>query len=199
VLVDLGGRSIGSLLLGELAPAFSHAYISVRNTEQARMLVNEGIQLPANVSFVEDAKIFPGGTRDDAAIFGLYSVFRAVKEPLAMVISGDMPFVSLDAINILASQLPDDPDAVIPRWENEYFEPTMSIYKVIPALARMKEMLANKQYQLVELARGLKRVNFVPIERFKQSDPSLACFVNVNTERDLDHARQLHKERLGKK
>jgi molybdopterin-guanine dinucleotide biosynthesis protein A len=199
MLVDLGGRSIGSLLLGELVPAFSHAYISVKNEEQARMLVGAGIHVPETASFVDDLTRFPGGSRDDAAIFGLYSALLAVKEPYALVTSGDMPFVNLDIAGLLANHLLDDPGAVVPRWANGYMEPTLAIYKVAPAALRIKDMLINKQYQLVELVRGLKNVVHVPVDELQQLDPSLACLVNVNTERDLEHARQLYKERSGKK
>ncbi|MBN2150803.1 MAG: molybdenum cofactor guanylyltransferase [Candidatus Lokiarchaeota archaeon] len=197
-LVDLGGQNIGNLLLGGLAPAFTRTYLSVRNDDQARALVSGGIQLPETASFVLDLASFPGNRRDDAAIFGLYSTFFAVREPFALVISVDMPFVTPAVAWMLADHLPGDPDAVVPRWGNGFIEPTLAIYKVAPAISRIEEMLVARQYQLVELVKGLKVVVHLPIEQLKRVDPGLASIVNVNSELDLDLARQIYEGRAGK-
>lgn len=199
MLIELGGEVIGNILLENLAPTFPRIYISVRSKDQALALVDGGIHLPAGASFVEDLVSFPGGARDDAAIFGLYSVLLAVQEAFVLVISADMPFVSPDTAKLLSDCLESDPDAVIPLWENGFMEPAFAIYKVQAAIPVIEVMLASKQYQLVKLASGLKKVTRVPVEAFKQVDPSLTCFINVNSERELDQARQLHAKRSGKK
>jgi molybdopterin-guanine dinucleotide biosynthesis protein A len=198
-LIDLGGQTIAGILLDELAARANHVYISVKNDEQTRSFKNAIKHLPANATFVRDLDRFPGDGRDDAAIFGLFSALSAVAEPFALVLSGDMPFVSHSVAALLDSYVAMNPDAVVPLWENGFLEPTLAIYQVLPTLARIERMLIAKQYQLVELVRGLANVAHVLIEDIKRLDPDLACLVNVNTERDLDQARRRFNERAGKK
>jgi molybdopterin-guanine dinucleotide biosynthesis protein A len=171
----------------------------VRNEEQSKKIQEAGIRVQAHVSFVHDLAMFPGGVRGDAAIFGLYSTFLAAREPFVLVISGDMPFVNVDVVELLAAKLQFGSNAVIPRWENGFLEPTLAIYAVKPARDRVEKMLFEKQYQLVEIARGLQDVIHVPIAELKQLDPQLACLVNVNDEKDLEQARELYEERMKRK
>ena len=151
-----------------------------------------GIKFGKNVVFVNDLKSFPGETRDDAAIFGLYSVLMTSTEPYIVVLSSDMPFVRSNVIDILSKKIDESPDAIVPQWENGYLEPTLAIYKSEVTRAVVKSLLSQKKYQLVEMIKGLKRVTYVPVESLKSVDPELLCLVNINTERDLDSARKKH-------
>jgi molybdenum cofactor guanylyltransferase len=184
-LIDVGGQTIIELQLHDLGALFHHVYISIKNEEQERVLRAAGVISSENVEFVQDLAEFPGNVHDNAAIFGMYSVLCTVNAQYAFIISCDMPFVQQAVARVLASYVGTEPDAVVPRWDNGYMEPTLAIYKVETTRNVMQSLLEEGIYQLIEVFNRLDDVIFVPIEAIKDVDPELACLININSETDL--------------
>nr|MDO8113776.1 molybdenum cofactor guanylyltransferase [Candidatus Sigynarchaeota archaeon] len=197
-LIDLGGTTVIESILNELGNSFKHIYISVKNDEQERALRAIKTSFNEKISYLKDLAQFPGGMRDDAAIFGIYSSLSEVSEPYAFVISCDMPFVTRDIVSLLAQHVSTHPDAIVPRWENGYLEPMLAIYQAAAARSIIEKHILQRQYQLIGIFKDLKNIVHVPIESIKEVDPNLSCVVNINTERDLEAAREIFKTRLKK-
>ncbi|HME52720.1 MAG TPA: molybdenum cofactor guanylyltransferase [Candidatus Lokiarchaeia archaeon] len=190
-LIDVGGQTIIDLQLNDLGSMFEHVYISIKNEEQKRVLREAGVEISWNVDFVQDLPEFPGNARDNAAIFGMYSAFSAIESRHALVISCDMPFVRQPVAQVLASYVEEDPDAIVPSWENGYLEPTLAIYKVENSRIAMKSLLEEGTYQLLEIFKRMDSVIYVPIDAIKAVDPDLDCLININDEMDLKKIKEL--------
>lgn len=190
-LINLGGQTILELQLKDLGKLFEHVYISIKTEEQERVFRETNMKLSWNVEFVQDLAEFPGNAHDNAAIFGIYSVFSAIHSKYALIISCDMPFVQQAVVQVLASYIGEDPDIIVPLWENGYMEPTLAIYKVETTLIVMKSLLEERTYQLLEIFKRMDSVIYVPIDDIKAVDPNLACLININTETDLENVRKI--------
>ncbi|MBW1645055.1 MAG: molybdenum cofactor guanylyltransferase [Deltaproteobacteria bacterium] len=178
-LLRFGDQTIIERIMAILRATCAEILLSSNESEPYRHL---------EVEVVPD--LIPGS----GAFGGLYSGLRRARHPYALVVAGDMPFVTEAVIRCLWRQRQDF-QVVIPRTPDG-LQPLHALYhrSCLPAMA-------------AELAAGhLKISSFFPrvrVRRLAAADfPALAAphlFFNINTPADLAAARQLFARQQGER
>lgn len=130
-----------------------------------------------------------GVTRDREAFAGpLISLARFLAESRApdkpyLVCSCDAPLLTSRVIDQLCGELTDSDDAVVPVGEQPL--PLLAIYRGRCG-ATLQAAIATGERRLLQAIKPLK-IRWIPIEDFRQVDPRLASFANINTPADYHH------------
>ena len=107
-----------------------------------------------------------------------------------IVVACDMPFLNQALLRYMV-QLSADFDLVIPRWD-DMVEPLHAVYSK-GGLTAIENLLREGVLSVNELL-TLVRVRYVEAEEIDRFDPKHLSFFNVNTEADLEMARELAGE-----
>lgn len=117
---------------------------------------------------------------------GIYTAIAASPRPRTLVVAGDLPFLPLPLLRLLAR--PSDADVVVPRSARGY-EPLCATWSTAAAevVRRRIERGALKASLVMEEL----RVEEIGPELLETCDPHGLLFVNVNTPHDYERAREL--------
>jgi len=132
------------------------------------------------------ADIYPG----KGPLGGIYTGLVASDSLNNLVVAGDMPFLNQALLHYMI-QLCGDFDLVMPRL-GSMVEPLHAVYSK-GCLAPIENLLKQGNLKVSELL-NLVRVRYVEAEEIDQFDPKHLSFFNVNTEADLETARELARE-----
>ena len=166
----------------------------------------------SNLSFLNSDIIIVTATRQSLPQFSGYSKRRIVadtypgKGPLGgiytglvasdslynLVVASDMPFLNQALLRYMV-QLADGFDLVVPRLGN-MVEPLHAFYSK-DCLAPIENMLKQDNLKITELF-NLVRVRYVEAEEINWFDPKHLSFFNINTEADLETARELARREM---
>lgn len=184
MIIQAGGRSTRmgqDKGLVELAgrPLVKHVLERVRDLGDEILLVtNHPQNYPfLNLPMIGDAE--PGA----GAAPGLLTALSAAHHDCVVVAGVDMPFVSADLFRDLLGRLKGDTAAVLPV-SGGFWQPLHAVYRRSLCLEHVKKRLASGKLSLRGVLDGL---NLVLVEHQGDGRP----FVNINTPRDLERARQL--------
>ncbi len=133
-----------------------------------------------------DIKIVKDEFAEIGPIGGIYSALNQSDTEINIVLSCDIPFVSVDLLNYLLLQS-ENFDVTIAKHE-DYCEPLIGIYKK-SINNSIKDSINNKQYSLIKLITKLN-YNEVIINE-KQNFYHNNLFFNVNTKQDLEKLKNL--------
>jgi molybdopterin-guanine dinucleotide biosynthesis protein A len=114
------------------------------------------------------------------ALMGVYSGLKAARQPYALAVACDMPFLNLDLLGYMGSLVADQ-DVVIPQL-GELLEPLHAIYGQT-CLPAMKRQLDQGRRQVIAFFPEV-RVRYVDEEQIRRFDPRRLSFSNVNTPED---------------
>ncbi len=134
--------------------------------------------LPEWVSVVRDTN------EDKAALFGVLTGLESIKADYAVVLAADLPFVNPEVIRRLHREA-EGFDLAIPSWSDGDIEPLYAVYKVSSARIVFKEAVRVGEVRMRDAIKRLKRANYVSVEKFRDVDPLLRCFMNINTPENL--------------
>jgi len=118
---------------------------------------------------------------------GIYAGLAASVSFYNLVIACDMPFLNQALLDYML-QLSADFDLVIPRLGN-MVEPLHAVYSK-GCLAPIGYLLKQSNLRIAGLF-SLVRVRYVEAEEINRFDPKHLSFFNINTEADLEMAREL--------
>jgi molybdopterin-guanine dinucleotide biosynthesis protein A len=129
------------------------------------------------------ARIVPDERPDQAPLVGVCAGLRATGTPWAFVAACDLPYLSSDAVRLVA-ELAQGFDAAVPRV-NGRWHPLHAVYAaaVWPVLAGQLE---RGVIAMID-ALGALRVRPVTARELRRVDPGLMTLRNVNTPADLRH------------
>jgi molybdenum cofactor guanylyltransferase len=132
-------------------------------------------------------KIVPDFHPDTGPMGGIYSCLKNSVNEINLVLSCDMPFVTVEIFDLLLANRADA-QACVPWYENEKFEPLCGVYHK-SILDKMYVFIKNNNYKLPDL---FKSTSFIPV-RISEIDPPLKkhYFLSINTLADLELADQL--------
>lgn len=132
------------------------------------------------------ADVYPGrGT-----LGGIYTGLAASDSRYNLVVACDMPFLNHDLLRYLIRLAPGF-GAVVPRLGN-MAEPLHAVYSK-DCRVSIEALLKRDILSILELY-PLVRVRYVEAEEINRFDPRHLSFFNINTEDDLDRARELTKD-----
>jgi molybdopterin-guanine dinucleotide biosynthesis protein A len=121
------------------------------------------------------------------ALGGIYTGLAASDSFYNLVVACDMPFLNQALLDYMI-EISAGFDVVIPRLGN-MVEPLHAVYSK-SCLAPIEELLKQDNLRVSELL-NLVRVRHVEAEEIDRFDPKHLSFFNVNTEADLQIAREL--------
>ena len=127
--------------------------------------------------------IYPG----KGPLGGIYTGLVASTSLYNLVVASDMPFLNQALLRYMI-QLSVNFDLVVPRVGN-LIEPLHAIYTK-SCLAPIERMIKQGELSVYKLLH-LVRVRYVETEEIDKFDPKHLSFFNINTEADLEIARDL--------
>lgn len=122
---------------------------------------------------------------------GVYTGLRASLSRWNVVVAADMPFLNRGLLRHMISLAHEDVDIVAPRVASGV-EPLHSVYSR-SCLGAIEQMLDSGELSVYRLF-PLVRVRYVEAVEIDGYDPGRLSFFNVNTEEDLEEARELSNE-----
>ena len=129
-----------------------------------------------------DQDIYPNW----GALGGLHAALAACKREWAIVVACDLPFVTAQLLNYLAS-LRDRHDTVVPVQADERPQPLCGLYRIQPCLPRATELIETGHRRPLDLLE-LVNTRWVPFTELRNLDRAEKFFVNINTPEDYDAA-----------
>jgi len=127
--------------------------------------------------------IYPG----KGALGGIYTGLAESKSPYNLVVACDMPFLNQALLRYMI-ELAAGFDLVVPRL-GEMVEPLHAVYAK-SCLAPIEGLLKQDSLEVRALF-DLVKVRYVEASEIDRFDPQHLSFFNVNTEADLEKARQM--------
>jgi molybdenum cofactor guanylyltransferase len=129
--------------------------------------------------------------RDEIAyqgpVSGIYHGLKAASKEVCFVTSCDAPFLSLELIGHLLSQI-SDYDVVVPYWQ-ERFQPLHAIYRTSVA-PLLKDQLNRGELRPIFLYDKV-RTRKIHEDQIRRLDPEGLSLLNMNSLADYDAALQL--------
>lgn len=155
-------------------------------TAETVVVVNDAArasELPLDEDVVAVVDRYPGA----GSLGGIFTGLEAARADWALVVACDMPFLNVPLLRRILS-LREGCDAVVPVVEGRP-EPTHAAYSrtCLPHIER--RLQAND----LKISRFFENVDvgFLPQQAVEEYDPGHLSFFNVNTEQDLERARQI--------
>ena len=129
---------------------------------------------------------------DKGPLAGIYTGLAASVSLYNLVVACDMPFLNYALLDYML-QISADFDLVIPRL-GDMVEPLHAVYSKT-CLPPIQSLLEQGNLSVRGLF-SLVRVRYVEATEINRFDPEHLSFFNINTEADLDKARQMIKRCL---
>jgi molybdopterin-guanine dinucleotide biosynthesis protein A len=138
-------------------------------------------QVTDSVTIVRaDQDIYPNW----GALGGLHAALAACKREWAIVVACDLPFVTAQLFDYLAS-LRDTSDAIVPVQADERPQPLCALYRIEPCLPRATELIETGHRRPLDLLQ-LVNTRWVPFTELRNLAQAEKFFVNINTPEDYD-------------
>ena len=109
-------------------------------------------------------------------IGGISSGIEEVKGEFVFIAACDMPTIHRSIVTYLFDHI-GEYDAIIPEWENTDIEPLHAVYRVSAVRQYVEE---HESLSLRDMVNSLHTLRVSP-EEFRQFDPNLETFQNINT------------------
>jgi molybdopterin-guanine dinucleotide biosynthesis protein A len=126
------------------------------------------------------------------ALGGLHTALAACETEWAIVVACDLPFVTAQLFNYLAS-LRANYDAVVPLQPDERPQPLAALYRIEPCRQRAAELIESGRRRPLDLLE-LVNTRWVPFNEVRNLDQAEKFFVNINTPDDY-HAVTMRDSR----
>lgn len=158
-------------------------------TDETVVVVNDAArasELPLDKDVVVAVDRYPGA----GSLGGIFTGLEAARSDWALVVACDMPFLNVPLLRRILS-LRSGRDAVVPVIEGRP-EPIHAAYsrRCLPHIER--RLQAND----LKISRFFENVavEYLPQSAVDEYDPDHLSFFNINTEQDLQRARQIAGE-----
>lgn len=175
--LEIKGRTFIELAVDVARKFADDIILVVGSTEQMENTKALGID---DIAIVADIKENLG------PVMGVLTGLHAASGEWAVVLPTDAPMMNAEIFTHMLDRR-EGYDAVVPA-SGEHLEPMYAVYRkdaMIDACAWALEVEGGRA-SLHNVVRGLKNVNYIPVDDFRKYDSELLTFYNVNTEEDLE-------------
>lgn len=117
------------------------------------------------------------------ALGGLHAALASCRAEWAAILACDLPFVTGELFELLASMSDDRPDAIVPIQEDGRVQPLSALYRARVCLEQVEEMLHTNELR-PRLLLSRVRARRVAFEELRGLEGSNRLFLNVNTHED---------------
>lgn len=174
-VLEFGGQRLIEGLLRKIRPLFPEVLIIANESAPYADL---------------DVTVLPDRIPDKGSLGGIYTAVHSSRFPQTFCIACDMPLANPAVIAYLRDQA-EGFDVVVPRTEDGY-QPLHAVYGKA-CLPRMEAMIRAESLKIDRLFPSVQ-VRTIEAAELRDLDPSLRCFVNVNTREELAAAMRLTDE-----
>lgn len=119
----------------------------------------------------------------------IYSALTHASNEWLFISACDLPNLDPRIIDELFTNLGEErktPDAVIPRWNNGYYEPLAALYRT-SLKQDMQDSLKNGMRKITNFLSGVNTVREISVDRLiSEGSISADCFFNVNNPEDVE-------------
>lgn len=129
-----------------------------------------------------NVKIYEDLIPNRGALIGLYTGLFFSSYQYSFCVASDMPFLNERVIRYLISQI-DDEDVILPKT-NDGFQPLHAIYSK-KCKDAIKQIIDDGKNKILDFYPFVK-VKIIEEDQFKNLDPELKSFININTPEELD-------------
>lgn len=184
--VDLGGRTLAQRAFHTVSEALPKSRITFVATNEVQFAIEA---ILADGRFIFD--LIP----DRGPLGGLHAALADTQSSWIFVLACDYPFVSSEMIRLLAEKVSDEYGVVAPDQSDGRLQPLCAFYKTEEARPIVQEMIDRPRVPppLHEIVKELKPCIVSPSE-YRALAASERFFVNVNTDLDLDLAREIERK-----
>lgn len=133
---------------------------------------------PEKYSDYKNIKIIEDTVKNIGPIGGIFSGLQHITSDEALVLSCDIPFISISFINYLKTL--DYSEEIIVSSIYGKMEPLCSLYKK-SILKTMENSILNKDYKISNIFNKVK-VKYIPVDK----EEIIKSFYNINTPKDLE-------------
>jgi molybdopterin-guanine dinucleotide biosynthesis protein A len=189
--VDLGGQTLAQRALQTVSEALTKARVSFVATNEAQFAIEAVL---ADGRFIFD--LVP----DRGPLGGLNAALADTHKPWIFVLACDYPFATAEMIRLLAEKASDEYGAVVPMQEDGRLQPLCAFYRADAARSIVQEIIDRPRvppplHKIVDeltprIVKSSEYINLPGSDRF---------WVNVNTDLDLDLAREIERKLLPRK
>ena len=137
---------------------------------------------PQDYSFLR-MPMLPDDVTGVGPLGGILTALQHSSSERVLVVACDMPLLSPYLIRYMLS-LPDDYDALVPRWTNEAGHVSIETLHAIYSrrcIEPIHRMIAAGRLKVLELLREDVAVRYLHDAELRRYDPQLQSFRNVNT------------------
>ncbi len=178
-LLKFDDRPLICWTVEKLQKAADEVIVVARDANQASVLQ----KLLPDVVFTCDS--VPGF----GPVAGLLSGMKCARGRLAFATGCDLPFLKVEAIEMLF-RLAEGYNAAVHIRPTGLKEPLHSVYDREKMLFACEEAVKKGERRIQAPLKRLK-VNYVPVDMLRSIDPMLLIFYNINTHEDLAEAQRL--------
>lgn len=191
-----GGRSVRmgvdkTLIAVDGVPLISRVVHAVVACAAHAIIVTNRPEALVDVDFPPDVAILQDEVAHLGPLGGLATALAAAEDKWVLAVAADMPWLSTEIACALWDRR-DEADVVMPVTEKGP-EPLLALYRVETCLPAARAAIASGRRRIVAIF-GSLRVIEVPVDSFRDIDPELRSFVNVNTLNDLEEVREAAEE-----
>jgi molybdopterin-guanine dinucleotide biosynthesis protein A len=182
VLEKIGDKSLLERVVSHI-DSFSKNIIIV--TAQERTFAS----LARNPKVKTVSDVLPG----QGSLGGIYTGLEASNSLYNLVVAADMPFLNEPLLRYMIEKA-EGYDFVLPRVDG-LFEPLHAVYSR-NCIAPIQTILGQGKKVIIELFNYVK-VRYIETEEVDRFDPEHLSFFNINTQGDLELAREMAAEAGG--
>jgi molybdopterin-guanine dinucleotide biosynthesis protein A len=142
--------------------------------------------LGTNLPFIFD--LYP----ERGPVGGLHAALAYARTEWIFVTACDYPFISIELLQFLKSQIDDNHDAIVPIQPDGRLQPLCAFYRTKPCLKTIEEMVQpNRPTPPLRTIFDHVRVCLVPFEEISHLPDAENFFLNINTPSDLNSAWEI--------
>ncbi|UCG44602.1 MAG: molybdenum cofactor guanylyltransferase [Candidatus Bathyarchaeota archaeon] len=179
-LLRLGDRPLILHILDSISPIVDEVLIVVNSVGRKRDYVNLD---PTAEIVIDRYKI-------QSPVVGTLTGFESAKGEYSLLLPCDTPFVSPKVAELLLDACIGS-DAAIPKWSGGHIEPLQAAYHTRSALTASKKALRGEKSSMHLVISYLKKICYLPTSSFRQIDPQLMTFFNINSPEDMVKAERV--------
>lgn len=186
--IRLGRDKVNEIIGGKTLLQWVISSISFFNTEIIIVTAKKE-PVPADAGYARirmASDIYP----DKGSLGGIYSGVAVSESFYNFVVGCDMPFLNRSLLGYMMEMSPGF-DLILPRL-GEIVEPLHAIYTK-NCLVHMENLLKQGELQILKFFPEVK-IRYIEKEEIERFDPGLLSFFNVNTEEQLNKAKEMIKE-----
>ncbi len=174
-LINFRGKPLITYPVTAVRKVCSEIIVACRDEKQKELISS----VLDDVTFSID--VFEGA----GPLAGIHSGLEMSKGEYAFIVACDMPFIHSDVVRKLGTEAMGY-DACLPVWGDGRYEPLFAVYRRDAMLKEVKKSLEKNETKILAPVFRLKSVKEVNVNVFRDMDPELRSFVNINTFYDME-------------